>query len=148
MWLKYSSRNNVLAAIEKMRLVIMRKSGQLQVIVAFVPTYNSRWAILKSASVIVAILLLAGCASIEFPTVCRHDALKCALSAGEKYGYGNVRIAGGLDKKNRYHAQAYVIVNGEKYWLDKDCWETEQEVWQGKDFSIREFIKSQWPRLD
>jgi hypothetical protein len=87
-------------------------------------------------SVATAIGISQGCSAAP-QMVCRHQAVACALAAGERYGSENVRIAHGPvpgDVQN--HAQALRYDSGNNIvWLsNEDCSSSFQDTFSPNEY--------------
>ncbi|MFA5346542.1 MAG: hypothetical protein WC294_00225 [Methanoregula sp.] len=90
-----------------------------------------------------------GCASSPMPLVCRHQAVPCALKAGEIYGRDNVGVAVGVAGGIRArHAQAYYIKDGKITWLSNNgqsCETSERDWFDPEQYlTINQFINEPW----
>jgi hypothetical protein len=106
---------------------------------------------MKSILLIVVLLALVGCTSDRslVRPLCRHHAFSCAAAAHEEgkeahLSFGPVH-RNGQTEWNNWHAQTYIVVKGEKKWLQMrdsgHCDEGKQDYFiPKKTYNMREYL--------
>lgn len=93
----------------------------------------------KIILIILSVLMLSGCHSLQYKGVCRHSAMYAALVYGEHYP---VRLVSGeCTNRDCWHVQAqYKTKDGEWKWLETNgywVWSGDKDWWFKPPYTYR-----------
>jgi len=97
---------------------------------------------MKTISAIICIMFLVGCATVPSKQVCRHEAAASCFAAHED-GKNSFIAFGPVDGKiNSWHAQAFILVDGKRVWLNSHAKPTniQDAFTPQKIYSYREYL--------